>query len=109
MKKDHWDNSKSYPVRKRRPFILWLLVGILGFSFLAVGSYRLINGFQYWQHNKQVRDSYVQAIEELKLEQQSLKEELYKLQYNQLTKERLARELGYIKQGETVYKIMPPK
>ncbi len=104
-----WDDDKSYPGRGWRRFILWLLIVIFGFSSLVIGGYRLINGFQYWRQNDQVRDSYVQAIEELKLEQQSLKEELYKLQYNRLTKERLARELGYIKPGETVYKIVSGK
>lgn len=109
MESDHWDNKKSYPTRSRKRFVLWLLGGILCFSFLVIGSYRLINGFQYWQNNKQVRDSYIKTIEKLRLEQQILKEELDKIQHNNLTKERLARELGYIKPGETVYKIIPSK
>ena len=107
MEFNHWDNSKSYPVPSRKRFVLWLVVGIVGFSISVLVSYRLVRSFQYLQENNRIRDGYVQNIERLKLEQESLKEELYKIQYNRLAKERLARELGYIKPGETVYKIIP--
>ncbi|MBM3212940.1 hypothetical protein FJZ33_12015 [Candidatus Poribacteria bacterium] len=107
---EYWIDNKSYPPRKRRKrLILWAITSILAFSLIFISSVRLVYGFQYWQQNKQAKESYIQSIEKLKLEQQSIKEEIDKLQNSILIKERLARELGYIKTGEIIYRITPSK
>lgn len=84
-----------------------LLICIVSLFLFAIGSYRLIQGVQYWQRNKEIKQGYIQAVEKLKQKQQQLKDEIYRLNYNLLTQERLARELGYIRPGEIVYKILP--
>ena len=70
-------------------------------------GYRFVQGLQYWWRNREIKQGYVEEVERLQQEQQRLKEEVYKLKYNPLTQERLAREMGYIKPGETVYKFVP--
>jgi cell division protein FtsB len=76
-------------------------------SFLAIDGYKFVPRFQYWLRNREIKQEYVMAVEEVRQEQERLKAEIYKLENNTLTQERLAREMGYIKPGETVYKFAP--
>ena len=75
--------------------------------FLSIGGYRFTKGFQYWRRNENIKRGYVEEVDRLKIERQRLKREIQNLQNNILTQERLAREIGYIKPGETVYKFIP--
>ena len=84
---------------------LLVLVGVL--SFLAIDGYKFVPRLQYWWHNREIKQEYVTEVEKLRAEQQQLKEEKDKLGHNLLTQERLAREMGYVKPGETVYKLAP--
>jgi len=90
---------------KRWGTFLILLICTAFLSFLAVDGYRFIKGLQYWQRNREIKQGYVQKVERLQQEQQRLKEEIDKLEHNVLSQERLAREMGYIKPGEIVYKF----
>ena len=76
-------------------------------SFLALDGYRFTQVFQYWRRNREIKQGYAREVERLWQERQRLKERAYKLEHNLLTQERLAREMGYIKPGETVYKFVP--
>ena len=84
---------------------LLVFVGIL--AFLAMDGYKFVPRLQYWWHNRQIKQGYVAEVQKLHEEQQRLKEERDRLGHNLLTQERLAREMGYIKPGETVYKLVP--
>ena len=83
-----------------------LLLCVAFLSLLALDSYRFARGFQYWWRNREIKHGYVEEVERLRQEQQRLKEEIYKLKHSSLTQERLAREMGYIKPGEIVYKFV---
>jgi cell division protein FtsB len=76
-------------------------------SFLAIDGYKFIPQVRYWWRNKEIKQGYVEEISRLQQEQERMKEEIEKLKNNALTHERLAREIGYIKPGETVYKFVP--
>ena len=84
---------------------LLVFVGVL--SFLAIDGYKFVPRLQYWWNNREIKQEYVTEVERLRGEQQRLKEEMDKLGHSLLTQERLAREMGYIKPGETVYKLVP--
>jgi cell division protein FtsB len=82
-----------------------LLLGAAFLFLLAIGSFRFVRGFQYWRRNSNIRCEYVQEVDRLGQQHQRLKDELYKLEHSLLAQERLAREIGYIKPGEVVYKF----
>lgn len=95
--------------RPRRTWrVLWKLLVFAGIlSFLAADGYKFVPRLQYWWRNRQIKQEYVVEVKRLHQEQQRLRDEVNKLQHNLLTKERLAREMGFIKPGETVYKFVP--
>ena len=82
-----------------------LLLGAAFLFLLTIGGYRFVRGFQYWRRNSNIRREYIQEVDRLRQQRQHLKDELYKLEYSLLAQERLAREIGYIKPGEVVYKF----
>jgi len=104
---DAQSGRKVYkPVKGRR--ILWiLLIGIVLLPIMLLESYRFAKSFRYWHHNKELKQNYIQEVSRLRLEQEGLKNEVRRLKYNTLTQERLSREMGYVKPGETVYKFTP--
>ena len=109
MKKKDRGNNKESKRRAKKWSICWkLLLLIVFLSFLVVDGYRAVERFQYWRRNREIEKGYVQAVERLRQEQQQLEEEIHDLKSRPLVIERLAREMGYIRPGETVYKF-PPK
>jgi cell division protein FtsB len=82
-----------------------LLLGAAFLFLLTIGGYRFVRGFQYWRRNSNIRREYIQEVDRLRQQNQRLKDELYKLEHSLLAQERLAREIGYIKPGEVVYKL----
>lgn len=92
---------------KLRGIFLTVLICAMIVSFLAIDGYKFVPRFQYWLRNREIKQEYVMAVEEVRQEQERLKAEIDKLKNNSLTQERLAREMGYIKPGETVYKFVP--
>ena len=88
--------------------VLWkFLFCVVFLSFLVLNSYRFVRGFQSWWRNREIRQGYARETERLTQERQRLKEQIDKLEHSPLAQERLAREMGYIKPGETVYKLVP--
>ena len=83
----------------------WLLLGAAFLFLLTIGSYRFVRGFQYWRRNLKIRRGYIQEVDRLRQKHQRLRDELYKLEHSLLAQERLAREIGYIRPGEVVYKF----
>jgi cell division protein FtsB len=72
---------------------------------ISVQIYRFRDALNYWLSNREVKQRCVQEVNVLMQQQESMKNELNKLKYNKLTQERLAREMGYVKPGEVVYKF----
>jgi cell division protein FtsB len=72
---------------------------------ISVQIYRFRDALNYWLGNREVKQRCVQEVNVLMQQQESMKNELNKLKYNKLTQERLAREMGYVKPGEVVYKF----
>ena len=83
----------------------WL--SILAVFMLLVSLYRFIEGFQNWQEARQIKRRSLDELSKLESERERLKTRVEKLKTDELTKERLARRLSYIKPGEVVYKIVP--
>ena len=83
----------------------WL--SILAFFLLLISLYRFVEGFQNWQEARQIKRRSLDELTELERERDRLKIRVEKLKTDELTKERLARRLSYIKPGEIVYKIVP--
>jgi len=102
-------NERNRPVRRKKKWsILWKVLLCIAFLFfMTMDGYRSIRRFQYWQRNKEIKREYVQAVERLQQEKRQLEKEINDLKNRPLTQERLARKIGYIKPGETVYKFVP--
>ena len=82
-------------------------LSILAVVMLLVSLYRFVEGFQDWQEAREIKRRSLDELAELERERDRLKVRVEKLKTDELTKERLARRLSYIKPGETVYKIVP--
>ena len=108
MQKKNRRFDKNRARRARAWGAFWKLLVFAGvLSFLAIDGYKFVPRLQYWWHNREIKQEYVAEVEKLREEQQRLREERDKLGHSLLTQERLAREMGYIKPGETVYKLVP--
>ena len=83
----------------------WL--SILAVVMLLISLYRFVEGFQNWQEAREIKRRSLDELAELERERDLLKIRVEKLKTDELTKERLARRLSYIKPGEIVYKIAP--
>ena len=83
----------------------WL--SILAVVLLLISLYRFVEGFQNWQAARQIKQRSLDELVALERERDRLQVRIEKLKTDELTKERLARRLSYIKPGEVVYKIVP--
>jgi cell division protein FtsB len=83
----------------------WL--SILALFMLLIGLYRFVEGLQNWQEARRIKQHSLEELAKLERERDLLKIRVEKLKTNEFTKEQLARRLGYIKPGETVYKVVP--
>jgi len=102
--------DRRFHATQMRKMEVWHILRTLMICFviaviLSVQIYRIRDAFKYWQSNREVKQRYAQEVNELSQQQESMKNELNKLKYNKLTQERLAREMGYVKPGEVVYKF----
>ena len=82
-------------------------LSVLAVVMLLISLYRFVEGFQNWQETRQIKRRSVDELAELERERDYLKIRVEKLKTDELTKERLARRLSYVKPGEIVYKIVP--
>ncbi len=98
-------NARRGTKRRRGSWKMLLCVAVL--SLLAIDVYKFIPRFRYWSRNREIKQGYIDEVQRLRQEHERLKEEIDKLEHSLLAQERLAREMGYIKPGETVYKLAP--
>ena len=82
-------------------------LSILAVVMLLISLYRFVEGFQNWQEARYIKQRSLDELAELERERDLLKIRVEKLKTDELTKERLARRLSYIKPGEIVYKVVP--
>ncbi len=82
-------------------------LSILAVVMLSISLYRFVEGFQNWQEAREIKRRSLDELAELERERDLLKVRVEKLKTDELTKERLARRLSYIKPGEVVYKVSP--
>ena len=82
-------------------------LSILAVVLLLISLYRFVEGFQNWQEAREIKQRSLEELAELERERDRLKVRVEKLKTDELTKERLARRLSYVKPGEVVYKIVP--
>lgn len=82
-------------------------LSILAAVMLLISLYRFVEGFQNWQEAREIKRRSLDELAELERERDLLKIRVEKLETDELTKERLARRLSYIKPGEIVYKVVP--
>ena len=82
-------------------------LSILAVIMLLISLYRFVEGFQNWQEAREIKRRSLDELAELERERDRLKVRVEKLKTDELTKERLARRLSYVKPGEIVYKIVP--
>jgi cell division protein FtsB len=80
---------------------------LLAIPVLALGLYRFVGGFIYWNQCRTVQQNYINEINELKAERDKLQDYVERLESDEFTQEQIARKQGYVKQGETVYQIVP--
>ncbi|HGE72887.1 TPA: hypothetical protein ENX78_18785 [Candidatus Poribacteria bacterium] len=87
--------------------ILWrLLITIIVTIVISFQIYTFGDALRYWKENREKKQKYIQEINILEQQQEMMKKEIWELKNNKLTQERLAREIGYIKPGEVVYKFI---
>jgi len=90
-------------VRVGQVIAVLILIGGLAFGLFG-GEYRAIDS---WKLKRQVREEQL-ALEQLRLEIDSLRAYAESLETNRETQERVARErFGMIRDGEIVYLIEP--
>jgi cell division protein FtsB len=82
----------------------WLFIVTL--PVLLISSYRFVEEFQNWQKARQVKQDYLEKLGELEQKRDRLKLRAEKLKSDELNQERLVRQFGFIKPGETVYKVV---
>ena len=99
-------NHRKVNDRSNKWHFLWvLLVFIIIIPIMIIQIYRFSGAFRYWQNNRKLKQEYTKEINRLYLEQIKLKKEIYNLNHNKLVQERLAREIGFIRPGEIVYRF----
>ena len=107
--------SKLSEVEKLDMRIVQIILLLLAIPLFALSSCRFIDGFKYWRQSKEIQQSYIDEIEELKAKQNELLDYVERLKNDESAMEVIARTQGYIKEGEIVYRIVssmknsPPK
>jgi len=100
--------QKALSRRARIWRIFWMVLICLAIvPAIGLESYRSVKVFRHWNRNRLIKQTCIQELDSLRLEQQKLKDEVYKLKYNTLAQERVAREMGYVRPGEVVYRFIP--
>jgi cell division protein FtsB len=103
---DHRFQTPQKQRIKVRHVLRTLLICTVIAVIFSVQIYRFGGVFKYWWSNRELKQRYVLEVNELQQKQENMKLELYKLKNNKLTQERLAREMGYARPGEIVYKFV---
>ncbi len=109
MNKHRFNNKRTNNHSNKRQFFWIVLIFIIIIPIMILQTYRFSNAFRYWQNNRKLKQEYTKEITRLYFEQIKLKKEIYNLNHNKLVQERLAREIGFIKPGEIVYRFSNKK
>jgi len=99
-------DGKKSQVKNVLDIIARVLLCCVLLFFMSITGYRFVKGFQYWRRNAIVKRGYEAKVQKLKQERDHLMDKVDKIRNNSLMQERLAREIGYIKPGETKYKFI---
>jgi len=108
MRRTHQSSRRAIRnarIAKRWETLCILVICTVLVCFLIVDSYRFVKGLQYWSRNRGIKQEYVSKVEALRQEHQRLEKGIDDLKHNVLAQERAAREIGYIKPGEIMYKF----
>lgn len=105
MNKHHLNKRKLSDHSNKWHFFWILIIFIIIIPTVIVQVYRFSSAFRYWQNNRKLKQEYTKEIDRLYFEQIKLKKEIYNLNHNRLVQERLAREIGFIKPGEVIYRF----
>jgi len=101
VQKDKVKFKKSSDTPTVQIIILSLVIPVF-----ALNSFRFIDGFKYWSQSNQIHQNYVTQVEQLKAKRAKLLSYVDRLKNDELAMEAIAREQGYVKEGETVYLIV---
>jgi len=86
--------------------IVQIILLLLAIPIFALSSCGFIDGFKSWQQSKKIQQSFIAKIKELEAKRDERLDCVERLKNDELTREMAAREQGYIKEGETVYRIV---
>ena len=86
--------------------IVQIILFLLAIPLFALSSCRFIDGFKYWRQSKEIRQNYAADIKELEAKRDRLFNYVECLRNDEFAMEAIAREQGYVKEGETVYRII---
>lgn len=85
-------------------------IPIFLFTLLGFGDHEgLIDGYQRWQESKVIYRQALAENDQLREERDRYARQIERLRSDPLEQERLVRSVGYIKSGETVYRIVRPE
>ncbi len=85
--------------------VLFICAGVV----LLINVVRLCGELWDWREARQLRQQSLNDLSELNVQRDRMQIHVEKLRTDELTKERLARRLGYVKPGEIIYKIVDPQ
>ena len=86
----------------------WSTVASVGTGlFLAICLYRFVDDVRLYNSAQALKAAKVEALARLEARRDETRELAEKLQSDPMTRERLARSVGDIRPGETVYFIRP--
>lgn len=91
-------------VRRYRLRLYLLLFIIL--SVICYEGYELSKAFKRWYYYRQQVELCKQSIDDLRSQNELLEKVAHELQHNEFAQEKVAREMGYVKPGETVYRFV---
>lgn len=82
---------------------------VVALALLGASIKQFLNGYGDWQAAQAAEKAYQAEIRELEAQRDAMEHRIEMLKTDDLTKQRLARKrLGYIKPGETKYKVVSP-
>ncbi|MBD3183518.1 hypothetical protein GF312_14580 [Candidatus Poribacteria bacterium] len=105
MRRNKRINSNTKHWKRITGIILKYIVYAAILFFVFTGGYRFIQMMQYWHKNSLIKEKYVIQVERLKQEQEALKKRIDDLNNNPVVLEKLARDIGFVKPGEVIYRL----
>ena len=89
--------------------IVRYILFVIALALLAASIKQFLKGYGDWEAAQAAEKAYQAEIQALEAQRDAMKHHVEMLKTDDLTQQRLARRrLGYIKPGETKYKIVRP-